>query len=972
MATYSPSPCINDFLENDSSRLQAFPITDTAVDRELSTFEDEPPLDYIQPISTQKTPSTDLHQIPQPSPSNPSRTPVYDVSPTALHAYEKGFADVSVESEGPPDAPPPTPQAVADHVAKGGACASRQEAEANMRNAARREVVDARKVRDMLKMIDLTLTAVEMRMANDRILSGLLSKLGRDAAEMALTSFYMGRSDEHRGLMTGRSFVEERLAQEVRRLYDAVSMDHIRGNVLVTGHSPDLMQRMEDVEIESARLRKKELEAVEKELKLVELELAKEGGKGLEPMLNATKEWCLKLKNQHMEEQKKKELERLELQRREHLREVNAVVALSHGHRRSEQSGGRTREPQHTDVGAVRTQSLSERPQPAASTYMYHPARKVPVPSMISAAMHTSEGRFAPVPSQSMYLETPRSHAMQQEPAHVGRQQHLPATSDVAIPAPQKFYLADAVNAALRQQPIPVAQLNHEYGPKAQSGSGPKLHHVPVTGPIPYQTTLPAHARPEYGAQPPHSTHWCHKVNANQPNMQIQYAPAPTQPNYFPHGENTPTHPYAAPFMQNYAPYAPPSEYGNGRPHSLSHNPGTVMPFPGTNQMAQYVQMPGHGPTLHPHGTPPHRVLYDQYPERPYSYPEGTYADSVVLPSTHPGFPQRPSTTVPLSYLAQPYGYPRFEGDNALSNRLSEARQAHRLPHGHSRVTYEGAHPPEPANAGQTASGHKMPSHFYKTNQGTSTLLETGNERFLLRLEKISGEVPQGAVGRTIGQTAANPVGEQNLVPYSNAQLTEPEISTPIPQREVSGYYQLHGKQLENYAEETFRQRETVVTRTNAQLSADMMLQETHSYEEYRKNLKEVARPEAQRIDAGHRNGPAHQIGTDHRRQRTNAVSLTESDIVTGAIPVESIPLFPEMREIRGKAEVAHAPRASGGGDTISEVSGHILGREPGGRSAMPNMLHGAPQEALRAGESTSADQQARRLQSMMNAFANM
>lgn len=967
----SPNSGSNDFLEKESFHPQAFPITDTAVDRELSTFEDEPPLDYIQRIPTPKQPCTHLHQIPQTSPSNPPPASVYDVSPTVLHAYEKGFADVFAKSEGSPNAPPPTPQAVANHVVKGGACASREGAEAVMRNVARREVINSHKVCDALKIVDLTLTAVETRMGNDRILSGLLSKLGRDVAEMALTKFYMGRSEEHRGLMKGRSVVEERLAQEVRRLQDAVYMDHIRGNVLVTGHAPDLVQRMEDVEMESARLRERELEAVERELELAEREVAKEGGQALESMLNVAKEWCLRLKNQHMEERQRKELKQMELQRGAQQLGVDAVVAFSQGHKQTEQDGERACRPHGADIGAGRVRTLPVQSRPAASTSMYDPARKVPVPPIVFAATGDAEGRPVQALSRPMYLETPSSHATQLGCAHISRQQHPPATTDAAIRDPPKFCLADAVNAALRQQPIPVAQLEKRYGSKAYGSSGTSFQHASVTGPSPCQPGFPPLARPEYGAQPSYSTPWPHyEMNPSRPHMQAQHAVAPTQPNYFPYNENAPTHPSTSPFMQNPAVYSAPPEYGTGRPHSLSHNPEAPMVFVGANQIAQHGQMHGYGPTPYTHGIPTHQVVYQQYSESSLSYPPDTYRDDEVLQPKHPGHLRKSQNTqASPSQPGHPLGYPCFER-HELSARLSGAYHVQGLPHNNSTgVEFENTHPLGHANACQMAGGQKSPSHVYVTRRGPSTLLEAEDEYYLVRFAK---EAPQGATGRAVGQAALNPVVEQNLAPHFNAQPIQVETGPSIPHCEVPEHYKLQRNYSGKYTGELFRRRETVVTKNDAQLTAEMMQQNTRSYEEYMRNLKEVARVNAQPSGADCGNGNVHQITAGQMRRRISTVNRTDSDIVTGAIPVESFPYFPEMGEIRDSTAASHIPGVSGGERTVSKASNHTLDKEMGVRVVMPQMSHGVSHEAARTDSSTNANHDARALQSMINAFDNM
>lgn len=970
MGTYSASPRTDDFCKNESPRLKAFPITDTAVDRELSTFEDEPPLDYVQPLPLPNDFSAAV------SHSQKSSTPIVasavpgNTIPTVRYSYERGLADVSVESAGFPNAPPPTPQVAANHVAKGNAYASRGEGEAAMRGAVKKEGTDLHKLREQLKVIDLTLEAIEMRMQNDRVLSGLLFKLGRDAAEATLTTFCVQRSEERRGPLTGRSAVEEKLDQEVRRLQHSVNENRNSGKELMAGHEPDLVQRMEDVEMESSRLRKKELETVEAELQLVEHELAKSGDKVLRQQLDFSRVWCVRVKNQHIEEQKRKGLKQGESHHRGDLGNADVIAVVSRGLDGMNQDAQHFYGPPHVGHEA---QALPGQLQPAASTYMFDPSGRISSPSVASTAMGNVGTHPSPVPSQQMYMGMPNTNLMQQAPEHVDAEQYPAAVGGAAIRFSKQSFLVDAIHAATMQGQILAAQPNQRYGFMAPGSTPLNAQYLAASEPNPYQAApRPVSARPEYGAQPPGSTLWPYnQVNPSQPptHMHAQHTAAHSQPTYFPQPGTMPMFHNAAPHIHGQA-YGPPLEYSIGRPHSLSHNPMTLTAYQGGNQIGHHGQMPGYGPAGYPNALLPPQNHYQQRPGRPQFYPEGTYQDNEVLPYGHPNHNQQPPTTAPPLQPIKLNVDPRL-GHHAGPVGPSAGLQTHGPPYMYPETVPQGTRPLESTAGNQTAGEYKFSSHMYMTNRGPSSLFEAENEYYLLQLKKFANGAQQGAGQYAAGQAAFTPAGMQNVVPRSCAQPAQLGNSLPIPQSELARYPHLQGKHLRMYSQEVMQKHENGGTQASAQLTAEMMQQNTQSYEEYVAKLREAANGSVQPTGIGRGNGVAQRAVTGQVTRAANMTTITGSDIITGAIPVESIPLFPDVAGFQNNAGKAHASDAQNGRGVVSGAINQA--QEQGRRVVMvPQLLPGATQAATHAGEINDVDRRTQALQSMINAFANM
>lgn len=1006
MATYEKKPLT-------PAPKEQLGIADTAVDRELSNLEEEETFACMDIASTQD-PLRKLFGPSNPSPVNPS--PVLAGLPSpSVHAYEKGVADVSVDSASYPQAPPPTPQADSERVAKGGHPALRSNAEKVIAAAALRASQDARRVAEKVKLIDYTLTAIQMRMENDRMLSTMLPTLSRDVAEKALTRFFKSRSEDYRGTLAGHSSVEDALASEVRQLHDAVNLDRIHGAPSNPGCGADLIQRMEDVESESSRERQRELGVVEREL----VEVDREGAKGANSMsesslklLSHTKERYSQLQRLHIENQRHKEQQLKEQQlkdqrfREQQLREQQQrAQKLEEQHVRDQQLHAQQmraqrigaddhleqsfkamniREPQERDF---QERELARRM--SQGDHMLHALegdQRAPRALHSVAGVATGEagaGAYpvsrGPVLSSGHLADRSSNYATAGTPTgHSGSNSSGVLHPGAVMAQPSQRSSADRMSSSGLRQMVSNLPLHQQYPEVPTDRRALRMPSGPMaSGEVPFLGVTKASRLP----------------NAAEPPMPLAVRPAPQDYSYpvpYSHRAHVPgSHLAFGADQQHYSaqrsrslssgqvdpPHQRPPEYAIGRPHSLSNNSISQIPHGHFSPLLQQPLGAGYETAQEERLVLERRRVAYPYPAEDYlsqqssdfsGYPLGTYYDEGNVAHAQRGY----SGHVPLSAVSsQPSAGvtdPRFNPQShpvapLASNHTEEPHQLYRSNRGNGMDIAGPSRNPNymPGLGQQPTSMYPVNRELQSWNRGGVNYIQSGPEN------RANG-TPQGPVGQN-ARSALSSAGSQLAVSQSGYIPGHSPSNCPQGEESLSIYRQVE-KGPNRYVEGTVK----VQRRSNPQARTEFAKHDSSSYQEYLHIVQ--GRTEGTELTRNVHTGlvgDAQKYSDGSERLPSSVIRRARSDIPTGAVHSEPKQYGPQVPELSPFAPIPQVRRVSAAINDPPQQLGRLVREE-----LVPNMNAPQPSASLaqdinrRAERGPSSNQQA--LQGMLNAFANV
>eukprot|EP00177_Eucheuma_denticulatum_P001264 GFKZ01002302.1.p1 GENE.GFKZ01002302.1~~GFKZ01002302.1.p1 ORF type:complete len:803 (+),score=68.66 GFKZ01002302.1:348-2756(+) len=770
-------------------------MADTAVDRELSNLDEEEAFACMDMASTQG-PLRKLFCPPDLPHTNPS--PVLTGLPSpSVHAYEKGVADVSVDSASYPHAPPPTPHADSDRLAKPGQPALRSNPEKVIAAAALKASQDPRRLAEKVKLVDYTLTAIQMRLENDSRLSRLLPSLSREVAEKALTKFFKSRSEDYRGTLAGHSSVEDALASEVRQLHDSVSRDRLHGAPPNPGCGADLIQRMEDVENESSRERQRELGVVERELVEVDRDVAKDANGMSEislKLLNDTKERYNQLQRLHLENQRHKQQQLKEQHlkdqrlREQQLRDQQQRVQNLEGqHMRDQQLYAQQIRGQRVGPDDILEQNFKAMKIQERQEWDTQERELVSRTSQSDRISHALEGKHGAPPGALQNVSRVAcgesgtgAYPVSTRPAPSDhRADHAsnyptPGTltahpiSNAASNAPGVLHpgagmaqpsqrsSADRMSSNGLRQAVPNPMMHQPYSevgsdriPLQTRTGGMALGDVPFVGVAEAlrlqngrEPLLPLPGRsvpPDY----PYSAPYNHRSHI--PDIH-QAAGADQQ--YYPLRNSR----ALAPGQGDLSHQRPPPEYAIGRPHSLSNNSASQMPYDHYNPLLQQSVGPRYG--IYPY---PAESYLSQQSSDFCSYPLGTYYDEDNVAAAKPGYAEY----VPLSALSsqQPIGAtgPRFNPQSHLvtplaSNLNEEAHRSYRS------TLVNGVDVAGPSrNAIYTPGLGQQPTSMYPGNRELQTWSREGRNYIQSGQQNRASDAHQGPACQTSRSALVTP-----------------------------------------------------------------------------------------------------------------------------------------------------------------------------------------------------------------------